>query len=113
MKEDNTSSNSFAPVDAPLATQIAEHPFLKNLTPVQLKVLTDCAMRSHFNSGEVIFREGDPANRFYLIQRGKVLLESPVKEGSPVVIGIIGPGDVLGWSWLFPPYYWHLDARAL
>jgi len=78
-----------------------------------LKVLTECAMPSHFTPGEVIFREGDPANRFYLIQQGKVVLESPVKDSSPVTIGTIGPGDVLGWSWLFPPYYWHLDARAV
>lgn len=113
MKKDTTSSNPVAGVDPSLAAQIAEHRFLKDLTPEQLKVLTECAMQSHFNPGEVIFREGDPANCFYLIQEGKVLLESPVKERSPVTIGTIGPGDVLGWSWLFPPYYWHLDARAV
>ncbi len=113
MKENLTRSNSVSGSAPPLETQIAEHPFLKDLTVDQLKVLTDCAMLSHFKAGDVIFREGDPANRFYLIQQGKVALESPVKDRPPVVIGVIGPGDVLGWSWLFPPYYWHLDARAI
>ena len=54
---------------------------MKGLTAEQLKALTECAMQSHFKTGEAIFREGDPANRFYLIQQGKVVLESPVKDG--------------------------------
>jgi hypothetical protein len=60
-----------------------------------------------------LFREGDPANCFYLIELGRVSLQSPRKDEEPVAVQIIGPGDVLGWSWLFPPYYWHFDARAL
>ncbi len=68
-------------------------------------------MNSHFDAGELIFSEGDPANRFYLLIKGKVVLESD-GEGEPTVIQTIGPGDVLGWSWLFPPFYWHFDARA-
>ncbi len=66
-----------------------------------------------YEPGEVIFREGEPANRFYLIQHGKVALESSRREREPVLIQQIGPGDVLGWSWLLPPYYWHFDARAV
>lgn len=65
-----------------------------------------------YQPGEIIFREGDPANRFYLIERGKVALESSRPEREPVLVQYVGPGDVLGWSWLFPPYYWHFDARA-
>lgn len=61
----------------------------------------------------MIFREGNLANRFYLLQRGKVILEAARAENSPVPIQIIGEGDVLGWSWLFSPFYWHFDARAL
>src|SRR5262245_55316291 len=113
MKKDTIISQTSKQAALPLEKQIAEHPFLRDLTPDQLRVLTDCAMQSHFRAGEVIFREGDPANRFYLIQQGKIVLEAPIKDGSPVTIGTIGPGDVLGWSWLFPPYYWHFDARAV
>ena len=98
--------------DTPLAILIAEHPFVRGVSLEQMKILTDCAMRSHFEIGELIFRENDPANRFYLIQSGKVILEAHPQEGASLCIGTIGPGDVLGWSWLFPPYYWHFDARA-
>ena len=91
---------------------IAEHPFLRGLKPEHLRLLTQNAMRMHYKAGELIFREGDPANRFYLIEEGDVSLESSRRDESGVLIESIGAGDVLGWSWLFPPYYWHLDARA-
>ena len=96
----------------PLETAIAEHPFGKGLSPQHLKVITECAMRSHFDADEPIFQEGEMANRFYLIHKGKVVLIAS-ERGQPHRIQIIGPGDVLGWSWLFPPYYWHFDARAV
>jgi CRP-like cAMP-binding protein len=95
-----------------LAVAIAEHPFLRDLSPDHLRVLADNAMRVQFEAGDFIFREGDPANRFYLIESGQVALESRSAEEPPVVIQTIGPGDVLRWSGLFPPYYWHFDARA-
>ncbi len=92
---------------------LATHPFLQGLSPHQKRILSDCAMLSSFAPGELIFREGDPANRFYLIHKGKVALESYVRERGTVLIQNIGSGDLLGWSWLFPPYYWHFDARAV
>ena len=95
------------------AVQIAEHPFMKGLSAEQITRLSACAMDSHFAAGEIIFLEGDPANRFYLIQAGRVALESRPSGSEAVVIGEIGPGDVLGWSWLLPPYLWHFDARAI
>lgn len=96
-----------------LDTILAGHPFLEGLSPYQIRLISDCAMLIQFAPGELIFREGDPANRFYLIHTGKVALESPGAGGVRKVIQILGPGEVLGWSWLFPPYFWHLDARAL
>jgi CRP-like cAMP-binding protein len=92
---------------------LAEHPFLKGLSPHQIRLLTDCAMVVNFKPGELVFREGDPANRFYLIHRGKVALESQVRDRGIAPIQEVGPGEVVGWSWLFPPYYWHFDARAV
>jgi CRP/FNR family transcriptional regulator, cyclic AMP receptor protein len=94
-------------------TLIAGHPFLEGLKPAQFQVLAENAMRVHYAPGEFIFLEGSPANRFYLIERGKVSLEFHPQGGPEVSIETIGEGDVLGWSWLFPPYYWHFDARAL
>src|SRR5688500_7384256 len=91
-----------------LRDEMAEHPFLRGLSPEVLPLLTDCAMRSHFKKGDQIFCEGDPANRLYLLKSGRVALES-VKNGRVAMIQYIGGGDVLGWSWLFPPYTWHFD----
>jgi len=95
-----------------LAKLIARHPFLEGMKPEHLAILTECAMPAEFKKGELIFREGDPANRFYLIRSGRVELESKVEERDRMLIQTIGPGDVLGWSWLFPPYYWRFDART-
>jgi CRP/FNR family transcriptional regulator, cyclic AMP receptor protein len=68
---------------------------------------------ARFRAQEVIFREGEIANRFYLLKTGKVTLESTQEiGGAPMVIDTIGPGDLLGWSWIFPPHIWHFAARA-
>ena len=96
-----------------LATTIAEHRLFKDLAPRYLALLAEVAIFKDFAADEVIFREGDSANRFYLILDGEVALESAPKDGRPAIIQTIGRDDVLGWSWLFPPYYWHCDARAI
>ena len=91
---------------------IAEHPFFHELAPQHVAVLAEAAMLKEFKAGEEIFREGDPANRFYIILSGEVELQSDRQDKESVSIQRIGAGDVLGWSWLFPPYYWHFSARA-
>ena len=55
-----------------LEKDVAAHPFLVGMADHHVRLLADCAMRSHFHAGEVIFREGEAANRFYLIEQGKV-----------------------------------------
>ena len=95
-----------------LEKEVAAHPFLIGMGERHIRLLADCAMRSHFHAGGVIFREGEAANRFYLIMRGKVGLESSTL-GEPIRIEEIHDGDLLGWSWLFPPYAWHFTSRAL
>ena len=95
-----------------LEAEVAAHPFLIGISAHYIRLLADCAMRSYFEAGQVIFRENETANRFYLIERGRVALESSTLDES-VKIDEIGDGDLLGWSWLFPPYAWHFSARAL
>jgi CRP-like cAMP-binding protein len=96
-----------------LATLIAGHPFLAGMKPAHLEMLCECAMQTQFPKDQLIFREGDLANRFYLLEEGRVALESHAGGDRAVLIHTLGKGDVLGWSWLFPPYYWHFDARTL
>lgn len=97
----------------PTATRVALHPFLAGMNRKQLALLSDCAMIVTFRKGQEIFREGDLANRFYLIETGSVILESVGERGNRVVVDSIGAGDLLGWSWMFPPYLWHFTARAV
>jgi CRP/FNR family cyclic AMP-dependent transcriptional regulator len=101
-----------APERVKLEARIAAHPFVCGMSEHYVPLLADCAMHSHFAAEQIIFREGEPANRFYLIEHGRVVLESSTL-GEPVTIEEIGDGDLLGWSWLFPPYVWHFSARAL
>src|SRR6266536_6115386 len=96
----------------PMATRVELHPFLAGMNRTQLALLTDCAIAAHFKKGQTILREGELANRFYLIESGKVMLESGEGFGDPVIVETIGAGDLLGWSWMFPPYVWHFTARA-
>lgn len=95
-----------------LEAEVKAHPFLIGMSEHHVKLLIDCAMQTRFAAGAQIFGQGETANRFYLIQRGSVALESTTTEGS-VEIDRIGDGDLLGWSWLFPPYVWHFSARAI
>jgi CRP/FNR family transcriptional regulator, cyclic AMP receptor protein len=97
----------------PLCLLIAKQPFFKGLSPHQFQLLAELAMERQFKTGEYIVREGDPANRFYLILEGKVDLHFESGEQGRVPIQMLGPGDDLGWAWLFPPYYFHGTAQAI
>ena len=92
---------------------LAQHPFLKDLEPRHLQTIVGCAVNARFNAEQFIFREGQEAKQFYFIRRGKIALEIFVPGRGSVTIQTLGEGEVLGWSWLFPPYQWHFDARAL
>jgi CRP/FNR family cyclic AMP-dependent transcriptional regulator len=96
-----------------MKTRVALHPFLVGMSRTHLALLTDCAIPVRFKTGQLIFREGECANRFYLIETGKVILESGGNPGNQVLVDTIGAGDLLGWSWLFPPHTWHFSARAV
>ncbi len=92
---------------------IKEQSFFAGLDARQLQLLAESAMETRFEIGQSIFEQGSPANRFYLILEGNVTLESDLKDRGRISIQTLGPGDALGWSWLFPPYHVHLSARAL
>ena len=92
--------------------RLAAHPFLKGMTRHHIELLALCAVPTQFDPGHTIFREGEPASGFYLVETGKVVLEGETSDGKQVVIDTVSAGEPLGWSWLFPPYLWHFTARA-
>ena len=107
------TAQSKEPPGEPIGVRVSLHPFLAGMNPHHLMLLTDCATTTHFKKGEVILKEGELADRFYLIETGKVVLESVSDEIDPVIVDTITSGDLLGWSWMFPPYVWHFTARAV
>ena len=112
-----SEANASVPVNEltqALFVLIAAQPFFKGLNRHQLRLLSESALEMKFAAGDKIFEAGSPANRFYLILEGQVVLESELAEpGVMLPIQTLGPGDNLGWSWLFPPYLVHLGARAM
>lgn len=92
---------------------LVEHPFLKNLDKNYLRIIVGCASNVRFEPGQVIFHEGEEANYFYVIRHGQVALEINAAERGILTVETLGEGDVMGWSWLVPPYRWHYDAQAL
>ena len=96
-----------------LEPYLAEHPFLQGMNKRHIELLVGCASNARFNEGEYVFREGDAATQFYFIRHGRLALEIYRLRKGPVVVQTLGPGDILGWSWLFPPYRLHSDCRAM
>jgi CRP-like cAMP-binding protein len=92
---------------------IAQSPTFTGLDPAHLELIAGCAHNEHVKAGTVLLREGQAADVFYLIRRGVVSLEVHAPGRSPLQIETLDAGDVLGWSWLFPPYRWQLDGRAV
>jgi CRP/FNR family cyclic AMP-dependent transcriptional regulator len=88
------------------------HPFLQGLTREELDVVLSGAVVAKFESGEVIFREGDYADKFFLIHEGEVAVECHARDHD-VLVETLQSGEVLGWSWMFAPFSWHFQARAV
>lgn len=89
------------------------HPFLEGLSQQHVHALSALAIPVHYSAGETVFKEGDLADRFYLINEGAMLLQSEGAGEDKIEIQQLRAGDVLGWSWLFEPHAWQYDAVAM
>lgn len=105
MQEDANKIRSLEPF-------LAEHPFFKDIASDYQHLLTECASNARFGAGEMLFREGAPAEKFYLIRTGMIALEFHTPNHGAITLQTLRDGDVVGWSWLIAPYTWHFDARA-
>lgn len=115
MSSRSAQSNDPLPARIPPAvmTTVTQHPFFQGMSEAHLEILAECAERTEFPAGEMIFRRGDPASRFYLIESGAVSVEIAEAGRKTIFIQTLGAGEELGWSWLFPPHQWRFDARAV
>ncbi len=92
---------------------LKEHPFFSGFPEDQISLVAGCARNHRFDAGQYLFHEGDPADEFFLIRHGKVALEIAAPGQPPIIISTLGEGEIVGASWLLPPYRWNSDARAL
>lgn len=90
---------------------LKEHSFFRGLEPEYIDFIVGCASHKVFKAEEEILREGEPADKFYLIRSGKVMIY--MNAAQPITIQTIGGGEILGWSWLIPPYRYRFSARAV
>lgn len=98
--------------DKPIEQYIAEHEAFAGLKDSSIDFLAACADKREVKEDEVLFQYGAKADRFYLVLSGRVSVEVGAIQGPPLELRSVGPGEVLGWSWLIPPYKWHFQARA-
>ena len=92
---------------------LAKHSFFAEFPAGFVELIAGCARNHHFKPGEYLIREGDPADRFFLIRQGKVALEIAAPARAPVIVTTLGEGEIVGVSWLIPPYQAEFDARAI
>jgi len=92
---------------------LIEHLFFVDLPTRHRELVVGCASNARFQAGEFIFREGEEAEKFYLIREGKVALSINSERRGPLNILTLSEGDILGWSWLFPPYRWKFSAKTI
>jgi len=91
---------------------IAQHPFFEGLESYYTSLLAGCASNARFEAGKYILREGEEANEFYMIRQGRVAVEISPPHRKAIVVDKVGEGEILGWSWLLPPYTWAFHARC-
>lgn len=86
--------------------------FFADLDEPVTAFLVECARERRYERDQTLFRQGDPATEFFLLQSGSVSIEIPAIAGPVLEVQRLGPGKILGWSWLLPPYKWSFQARA-
>jgi CRP-like cAMP-binding protein len=91
---------------------LREHPFLQELSDDHVRILVGCAKNARFTPGAFLMREGEEESTFFLLREGSVSLESHLPGKPPATVETLGPGDVLGVSWMFAGAHAHIDARA-
>jgi CRP-like cAMP-binding protein len=90
-----------------------QSPLLSKLTNTELELFEALSREITAPDGTILFEEGADADSFYLIAQGKVALELASAGRSPMIIQTLGPGDLVGLSWLLPPHRWNWRARVV
>ena len=92
---------------------LQEHPFFESMAAPYRALIAGCGKNVHFEPGQLLAKVGNPANEFFAIRQGRVSIEIHSAERGPLILQTLEAGDLAGWSWLFPPYHWEFDVRAV
>ena len=92
---------------------LKSHRFFEGMDAETLALIAGCGKNVRFPAGGYLARQGRAADRFYAVREGRVALELQAAEKGVLVLQTVRTGEILGWSWLFPPYVWTFDARAI
>ena len=92
---------------------LEEHPFFADMERAYRSLIAGCGRNVHFPAGTLVAKTGVPANQFFAIRHGRVSIEIHSPERGPLILQTLEAGDIAGWSWLFPPYKWTYDVRAV
>lgn len=95
-----------------IADYLSRHPFFTGMDDRHIEFLADSAVETQIGEGGILFRQGSPADKFYLLRSGRVSVQVPALVGPVLEIQRLGEDEVLGWSWLIPPYMWNFQARV-
>ena len=92
---------------------LATIPLFDGMKSEHLDLIVGCAANVRFAPGEFAARQGEAADRFFIVRKGRLALQVHGPGRGELPLLTVGDGEVLGWSWLVPPYKWHFDARSL
>lgn len=91
---------------------LKEHSFFHGLPAEDIAFIAGCAKNIVFKEEQVIARQGEYADQFYLIREGRVAIAMEIPPQRTFIFRTLGPNDILGFSWLVPPYQWTFTAYA-
>lgn len=100
-------------INQDLSKLLKQHPFFDDMDKKSRKLLVGCAKNELYHDGDYMHREGENADKFYIIRAGTIAVELHVPGRDPMVIETLHDGEVMGWSWIVAPYKWAFDARAI
>lgn len=96
----------------PIVKILQKQAFFHDLSSEFMDFFAEHATEKTLKKGEILFERGQPADRFYLVREGRIVIEVPAIYGPSLEVQSLGPDKILGWSWLIPPYKWSFQARV-
>jgi CRP-like cAMP-binding protein len=91
---------------------LSAHEFFSEFSDDDLKFLCECSSTHEIKKGQILFRQGEHADKFYIVRSGRISIQMPAIMGPTLEIQAVEEDQVLGWSWLISPYRWNFQTKA-